>query len=127
MSLDHGAWRRPVMHGAELPHNFCNRSSVSTHTWSERVSPDIERYAVIKEQPASWTKVVLAFAATALVGALPVILLALTHAELRAAVDEAAARYGGTVVVTLAAASAVAVSAWFLAPVVRRKPRAVRA
>lgn len=82
---------------------------------------------MIKERPSSMYKVVLAFAGTGAVAMLPVVLLALTHPELRRALGEAVTGYGGTVVITAAAICAVAATSWFLAAVVRRKPRALRA
>ncbi len=82
---------------------------------------------MIKELPASMTRVVLAFAGTVVVAVLPLIALALTDTGVRSSVTSEFARYGGPTLLVGGVTVCLMAMAVTVKSVLRRKPSAASA
>lgn len=82
---------------------------------------------MIKETPASMRRVVLAFAGTAVVAVLPLLVLAMMDSSVRGVVTAEVSRYGGAVLVVGTIVAAVMATAVSVKAALRRKPRAASA
>ena len=82
---------------------------------------------MIKELPASMTRVVLAFVGTAVVAVLPLIALAMTDTGVRESVTSEFARYGGPTLLVGVVTVCLMTMALAVKSVLRRKPRAASA